>query len=49
MFADFPVMAAYLVLIAFFFVLINLIVDLLYYVVDPRLRVDRSVAGSAAG
>ena len=49
MFADIPVMAAYLVLIAFFFVMINLIVDLLYYVVDPRLRVDRSVAGSAAG
>jgi peptide/nickel transport system permease protein len=49
MFADIPVMAAYLVLIAFFFVMINLIVDLLYYVVDPRLRVDRSIAGSAAG
>jgi peptide/nickel transport system permease protein len=49
MFADIPVMAAYLVLIAFFFVMINLIVDLLYYVVDPRLRVDRSVASSAAG
>ncbi len=49
MFADIPVMAAYLVLIAFFFVMINLIVDLLYYVVDPRLRVDRTVAGSAAG
>ena len=37
-FADIPVMAAYLVLVAFFFVVINLIVDLLYYVVDPRLR-----------
>ncbi len=49
MFADIPVMAAYLVLIAFFFVMINLIVDLLYYVVDPRLRVDRAIAGSAAG
>ena len=43
-FADIPIMAAYLVLIAFFFVLINLIVDLLYYLVDPRLRVDRAVA-----
>lgn len=42
---DIPVMAAYLCLIAFFFVVINLIVDLLYYVVDPRLRVDRAVAG----
>ncbi len=37
---DIPIMAAYLMLIAFFFVMINLIVDLLYYVVDPRLRVD---------
>jgi peptide/nickel transport system permease protein len=41
-FADIPVMAAYLVLIAFFFVLINLVVDLLYYVVDPRLRIERA-------
>ena len=40
-FADIPVMAAYLVLVGFFFVVINLIVDLLYYVVDPRLRVER--------
>ena len=39
---DIPVMAAYLVLIAFFFVVINLIVDILYFVVDPRLRVDRA-------
>jgi len=37
---DIPVMAAYLCLIALFFVVINLIVDLLYYAVDPRLRVD---------
>jgi peptide/nickel transport system permease protein len=39
-FADVPVMAAYLCLIAFFFVLINLAVDLLYYAVDPRLRIQ---------
>ena len=39
--ADIPVMAAYLLLIAFVFVAINLIVDLLYYAVDPRLRVAR--------
>jgi len=38
LFADVPVMAAYLVLIGFFFVVINLVVDLLYFVVDPRLR-----------
>ena len=37
---DIPIMAAYLVLIAFFFVVINLMVDILYFVVDPRLRVD---------
>jgi peptide/nickel transport system permease protein len=41
-FADIPVMAAYLCLIALIFVVINLIVDLLYFVVDPRLRVDKS-------
>ncbi|HEY3461732.1 MAG TPA: ABC transporter permease, partial [Casimicrobiaceae bacterium] len=40
-YVDIPVMAAYLCLIALVFVTINLIVDLLYYVVDPRLRVDR--------
>jgi ABC-type dipeptide/oligopeptide/nickel transport system permease component len=43
-FVDVPVMAAYLMLIALIFVIINLIVDLLYYVVDPRLRVDRANA-----
>ena len=41
-FADVPVMAAYLCLIALFFVVINLAVDLLYYAVDPRLRIERS-------
>jgi peptide/nickel transport system permease protein len=38
---DVPLMAAYLMLISLIFVIINLVVDLLYYVVDPRLRVDR--------
>lgn len=38
---DIPVMAAYLILVALFFVVINLIVDLLYLIVDPRLRVGR--------
>ncbi|MDB5488953.1 MAG: transporter permease [Reyranella sp.] len=37
-FSDIPVMAAYLMLIGLLFVLINLTVDLLYFVVDPRLR-----------
>jgi peptide/nickel transport system permease protein len=39
-FADVPVMAAYLCLVALFFVVINLAVDLLYYAVDPRLRIE---------
>ena len=42
-FADVPVMAAYLCFIALVFVLINLVVDLLYYAVDPRLRIERLV------
>jgi peptide/nickel transport system permease protein len=41
-FADIPVMAAYLCLIALIFVVINLVVDLLYFVVDPRLRIGRA-------
>ncbi|MBA3772597.1 MAG: ABC transporter permease [Ramlibacter sp.] len=41
-FADIPVMAAYLCLIALIFVVINLIVDLLYFAVDPRLRVNNA-------
>ena len=42
-FADIPVMAAYLCLIALIFVVINLAVDLLYFAVDPRLRIERAV------
>jgi peptide/nickel transport system permease protein len=41
-FADVPVMAAYLCLISLIFVVINLVVDLLYFAVDPRLRIERS-------
>ncbi|MEM9911528.1 MAG: ABC transporter permease [Pseudomonadota bacterium] len=37
-FVDIPVMAAYLMMISVMFVGINLIVDLLYFAVDPRLR-----------
>jgi len=44
-FADIPVMAAYLCLIGLIFVAINLVVDMLYYVVDPRLRVERAGGG----
>ena len=43
-FSDVPVMAAYLCLIALVFVLLNLFVDLIYYAVDPRLRVERGAA-----
>lgn len=39
-FADIPVMAAYLCLISLIFVVINLGVDLLYFAVDPRLRIE---------
>jgi peptide/nickel transport system permease protein len=48
-FVDIPVMAAYLVLVGFLFVTINLVVDILYYAVDPRLRVDRAIAGGWNG
>ncbi|NOZ33391.1 MAG: ABC transporter permease [Alphaproteobacteria bacterium] len=44
-FVDIPVMAAYLMLISVMFVIINFIVDMLYFAIDPRLRVDRT--GSA--
>ncbi len=44
-FADVPVMAAYLCLVGFIFVTINLIVDTLYYVVDPRLRLGGAAGG----
>ncbi len=42
-FVDIPVMSVYLVVIAFFFVIINLVVDILYVAIDPRLRVRESV------
>ena len=38
-FADIPVMAAYLLVVAFFFLAINLCVDILYQIIDPRLRI----------
>jgi peptide/nickel transport system permease protein len=44
-FADIPVMAAYLCLIGLIFVIINLVVDLLYYAVDPRLRIGGGGTG----
>ena len=44
-FADIPVMAAYLCLIALIFVIVNLVVDLLYFAVDPRLRMEKPAGG----
>lgn len=46
--ADIPVMSAYLILMAFVFVIINLVVDLLYFVVDPRLRTERSTLAATS-
>lgn len=40
-FVDIPVMSSYLMLVALIYVVLNLCVDILYYVVDPRLRVER--------
>ena len=40
---DRPVMVGYLILVAFLFVTINLVVDLTYAVLDPRLRRGRRV------
>ncbi|MEM7563413.1 MAG: ABC transporter permease, partial [Pseudomonadota bacterium] len=37
-FVDIPVMSAYLLLVGTVFVVINLIVDLLYLAIDPRIR-----------
>ena len=37
-YVDIPVMSAYLLLVGFAFVIINLIVDLTYLLIDPRLR-----------
>lgn len=46
-FADVPMMAAYLVMIALIFVIINLVVDLLYYAVDPRMRIIKVESSDA--
>jgi peptide/nickel transport system permease protein len=43
-FADVPVMAAYLMFVAAVFVIVSLIVDLLYFLIDPRLRSGASTA-----
>ena len=43
-FADIPVMASYLILVALMFVTINFIIDILYYVIDPRLKPERAIS-----
>lgn len=43
---DIPVMATYLMFVGLVFVVVNLVVDLLYFALDPRLR---SGAGAPAG
>jgi len=47
-FVDIPVMSAYLLLVGLVFVVINLVVDLSYLVIDPRIRdgITRGSAGS---
>jgi peptide/nickel transport system permease protein len=42
-FADMPVVATYLLVVAGLFVTINLIVDILYYLIDPRLRSNNNL------
>ena len=42
--ADIPIMAAYLMLVAFLFVLINFILDMIYVRVDPRIRIHGRAA-----
>lgn len=39
---DIPVISAYLLLVAVIFVTVNLVVDILYFLIDPRLRVNAS-------
>jgi len=41
---DRPIIVAYLMLIVFFFVIINLLVDITYTVLDPRVRLQRQVS-----
>lgn len=44
-FVDIPVMATYLLFVALVFVVVNLLVDILYAVLDPRLKTGRELAG----
>lgn len=41
-FVDIPIMSAYLCFVALVFVIINLAVDLLYFAIDPRIRIGNT-------
>ncbi len=43
-FVDIPVMSAYLLLVGGLFVIINLVVDLLYLIIDPRIRDNQLIS-----
>ena len=43
-FVDIPIMSAYLIMVAFIFVMINFIVDITYYFIDPRIRIKEEVS-----
>ena len=38
-FVAIPIMSAYMIMVAFIFVMINFIVDITYYFIDPRIRI----------
>ena len=46
---DIPVISAFLLMTGFVFVMINLVVDMAYFAIDPRLRSDRAVSLSEEG
>jgi len=43
-FVDIPIMSAYLIMVAFIFVMINFIVDITYYIIDPRIRIKEEIS-----
>ena len=42
---DYPLVQGIVVVLTGAYIVINLVVDMLYFVVDPRLRIERSAAG----
>ena len=43
-FVDIPIMSAYLIMVAFIFVMLNFVVDITYYLIDPRIRIKEELA-----